>query len=92
MFSFPIIKSFPFFSLILVSGIKFLFPGWSLLLLTEVHLPESNTEGYSDSILLPAMIPGHPFTFQKLFMKLKIFFARQLVSAGFGFIPFLPRF
>ena len=92
MFSCPIIGRFQFFSLTLVRTFKFLFSGWSTLLFIEVGTSESNTKWCSGSIFFSFMIPGHPFAFQKLFKKLKRFFARRLVPVGFRCNPLLPRF
>ena len=92
MSSCPTLGQFRFFSLILGRTFKILFSGWPLLLFIEVGIAESNTEGCSGSILLSLMIPGHPFTFQKLFIELKIFFPRQVVPVGFRCKPLLPRF
>ena len=92
MFSCPIIGRFRFFSLILVRAFKFLFSDWSTLLFIEVDISESNTKGCLVSILFLFIIPGHPFTFQILFIELEIFFARRLLPVGFRCKPLLPRF
>ena len=92
IYSFPIIGRFRFFSLILVRPFKFLFSSWSSLLFIELGIAEQNTEECPGSILLSFMIPGHPFTFQKLLIELKRFFARRLELVGFRCKPFLLRF
>ena len=76
MFYCPIIGRFWFFSLILVRTLKFLFSGSYLLSFIVVGIAKSNTEGYTASILLSFMTPGHSFGFQILFIELKILFAR----------------
>ena len=92
MFSCPIIGQFRIFSLILVRAFKCLFSGWSTLSFIEVGISESNTEGCSGSTLFSSKIPGHPFAFQKLFIELKRFLARQLEPVGFRYKPLLPRY
>ena len=76
MFYCPIIGRFWFFSLILVRTLKFLFSGSYLLSFIVVGIAKSNTEGYTASILLSFMTPGHSFGFQILFIELQILFAR----------------
>ena len=75
MFSCPIIGRFQFFSLVLVRTFFFNFyfqvsPRYYLLSLSSQNQTLS-TEGYSGSILLSFTMPGHPFTFQELFIEPK---------------------
>ena len=69
MFSYPIIGRFWFFSLILVRAFKVLFSGWSALLFIEVGISESNTKGWSGSILFSFEIPDYLFAFPKTFYR-----------------------
>ena len=56
--------------------------GQSSLVFIEVGIAKLNIEGYSGSVLLSFMIPGNPFTFQKLFIEFKSF-TKQAVPVGF---------
>ena len=69
---------------ILVRTFKSLFQGWSSLVFIDVGTAESNTERYSGSILLSFMIPRHPFTIQKHFIKLKTFFVSHFYLLDLG--------
>ena len=80
MFSFPIIGFS--FSVLYWPGLLNFYFQVVIQLFIEVGIAESNTEGCLDSILLSFMVPEYPVTFQKLFIKLKRFFAKLLVPVG----------